>query len=320
MKADVVVSLMRGVWPVAVAVVAGLAQAQSPAAHGSRAPVERWLGGHHPAGEARHRVTASTAGTTERAVARGEAGRATRDGERSPEATRPARVASAATAMGVAAPSAWGQAGMAATAAGGAALAILVSVLGWLAWRRMRRPVDEGAGGGRRGPLPRARSSFASGEYEPMTLAPETSVHYGAGGIEEIASRTGEFRWGVPQGFDAAGFVTEARRNFVVLQDAWDAADLGRLRALMTDELFDNIQAQLRERGDRPNRTDVVTLHAELLGVEQLAGRYLANIEFSGMIREEVSAGASPFREIWTLTKPADGSAGWLLAGVQALQ
>jgi predicted lipid-binding transport protein (Tim44 family) len=38
------------------------------------------------------------------------------------------------------------------------------------------------------------------------------------------------------------------------------------------------------------------------------------------MLREEPSAGPNPFREVWNMTKPKDGGAGWLVAGVQALQ
>ena len=37
------------------------------------------------------------------------------------------------------------------------------------------------------------------------------------------------------------------------------------------------------------------------------------------MIREDASAGPSPFREVWNMTKPITGG-GWLVAGVQALQ
>jgi predicted lipid-binding transport protein (Tim44 family) len=46
----------------------------------------------------------------------------------------------------------------------------------------------------------------------------------------------------------------------------------------------------------------------------------MASVEFSGMIREEPSAGPSPFREVWNMTKPKAGTSGWLVAGVQALQ
>jgi predicted lipid-binding transport protein (Tim44 family) len=46
----------------------------------------------------------------------------------------------------------------------------------------------------------------------------------------------------------------------------------------------------------------------------------MASVEFSGMIREELSAGPSPFREVWNMTKAKTGASGWLVAGVQALQ
>ena len=66
--------------------------------------------------------------------------------------------------------------------------------------------------------------------------------------------------------------------------------------------------------------TEVVILEAQLLGIEDLGDAYMASVEFSGMIREEPSAGPSPFREVWNMTKPKSGASGWLVAGVQALQ
>ncbi len=60
-------------------------------------------------------------------------------------------------------------------------------------------------------------------------------------------------------------------------------------------------------------------LDAKLLGIEELPDAWLASVEFSGMIREDASAGPSPFREVWNMSKPVSGG-GWLVAGVQALQ
>jgi predicted lipid-binding transport protein (Tim44 family) len=40
-------------------------------------------------------------------------------------------------------------------------------------------------------------------------------------------------------------------------------------------------------------------------------------VRFSGAIREDAGATATPFEEIWHLQKPVDGSSGWLLAGIQ---
>jgi predicted lipid-binding transport protein (Tim44 family) len=130
--------------------------------------------------------------------------------------------------------------------------------------------------------------------------------------------------WSIPAGFDAEGFVTAARRNFVVLQEAWDKGDIPTLRSMMTDEMVSEIRNQLAEReahrGAGPNQTDVVMLEAQLLGIEDLGHGYMASVEFSGLIREEPSAGPSPFREVWNMTRTKDGGDGWLVAGVQALQ
>ena len=130
--------------------------------------------------------------------------------------------------------------------------------------------------------------------------------------------------WGVPAGFDTAGFVAAAKVNFVTLQAAWDVSDTQSLRAMMTDDMLAEIKGQLAERDAQPgaqtSKTEVVMLQAELLGIEERASDYLASVEFSGLIREQPSAGPNPFREVWNMSKPKDGSAGWLVAGVQALQ
>ena len=134
----------------------------------------------------------------------------------------------------------------------------------------------------------------------------------------------GSQTWGVPAGFDSEGFLKAAKTNFVTLQAAWDRSDIPALRAMMTDSMLKEIQAQLAERethtGSGPNNTDVVMIEARLLGIEELPDEYMASVEFSGMIREEASAGPSPFREVWNMTKAKAGASGWLVAGVQALQ
>jgi len=148
---------------------------------------------------------------------------------------------------------------------------------------------------------------------------------YGQGsGVQIGSALAGSQSWGIPAGFDTEGFVKAAKANFVTLQDAWDRSDIPTLRSMMTDEMLGEIKAQLGERethlAGQPNKTEVVMLDAQLLGIEDLGNDYMASVEFSGMIREEPSAGPSPFREVWNMTKPKSGSSGWLVAGVQALQ
>ncbi len=134
----------------------------------------------------------------------------------------------------------------------------------------------------------------------------------------------GSQTWGVPEGFDSVSFVEAAKRNFITLQDAWDRADMGSLRAMMTDSMLSEIKSQLAEREanfpGQPNKTEVVKLDAQLLGIEELPEVYMASVEFNGVIREEAEAAPSPFREVWNMTKPKNGNSGWLVAGVQALQ
>jgi predicted lipid-binding transport protein (Tim44 family) len=145
-----------------------------------------------------------------------------------------------------------------------------------------------------------------------------------AGGVQIGSALATTQTWGIPEGFDTEGFVAAAKRNFVTLQDAWDRSDIASLRAMMTDGMLSEIKSQLGERenqlGGQPNKTEVVMLEAQLLGIEDLGSDYMASVEFSGMIREEPSAGPSPFREVWNMTKPKSGDSGWLVAGVQALQ
>jgi predicted lipid-binding transport protein (Tim44 family) len=124
-----------------------------------------------------------------------------------------------------------------------------------------------------------------------------------AGGSMIGAGLRGPQGWGIPADFDASGFVEAAKRNFVTLQDAWDRADITTLRSMMTDGMVSEIRQQLAERETQfpgqLNKTEVVMLEAQLLGIEELGDSYLASVEFNGMIREEPSAGPSPFREVW---------------------
>ena len=158
----------------------------------------------------------------------------------------------------------------------------------------------------------------------PFERSSVTPLESGGGGSMIGSALMGSQAWGVPAGFDSEGFLRAAKSNFVTLQAAWDRSDIPSLRAMMTDSMLAEIRSQLAEReahtGTTPNSTDVVMIEAHLLGIEELADEYMASVEFSGMIREEPSAGPSPFREVWNMTKSKSGNGGWLVAGVQALQ
>ena len=140
-----------------------------------------------------------------------------------------------------------------------------------------------------------------------------------------IGSAVGGFQptWSIPAGFDADGFVNKAKENFVVMQDAWDRSDTNSLRNLMTDNMLEEIKAQIAERDatasvGQMTKTEVITLEARLLGVEESVGGHLASIEFAGMIREDVGAQPESFKEVWNMSLSKTTNSGWLVAGIQA--
>lgn len=125
--------------------------------------------------------------------------------------------------------------------------------------------------------------------------------------------------WGVPADFDTAGFLRNAKTYFIRLQAAWDKADTNDIREFTTPEMFAELKLQVQERGATPNNTDVVSINADLLGLETVGNDHLASVKFTGMIKESAEAAAEPFAEVWNLSKPVSGQGGWLLAGIQQL-
>jgi predicted lipid-binding transport protein (Tim44 family) len=123
--------------------------------------------------------------------------------------------------------------------------------------------------------------------------------------------------WFIPGDFDTPLFLKHAKEQFVAIQALWDNSQTDRLREFLTDDLIAELKPQLAERGAAPNKTEVVLLNAELLGVESVSGGHLASVRFSGMLREEPGAEAFRFEEVWNLFKPEQG--GWLLAGIQQI-
>jgi predicted lipid-binding transport protein (Tim44 family) len=124
----------------------------------------------------------------------------------------------------------------------------------------------------------------------------------------------------VPADFDSAGFVRNAKLNFIRLQAANDAGNLDDIREFTTPEMFAEIKMGIDERKGAKQETDVAQIEAEVLDVAEEASRYIVSVRFHGMISEERGATAQPFDEIWHMTKPLDGSKGWAIAGIQQVQ
>jgi predicted lipid-binding transport protein (Tim44 family) len=159
--------------------------------------------------------------------------------------------------------------------------------------------------------------------WERNSTAFQAQPHATGGSLIGSRLSGGSNSWTIPADFDAPAFLATAKQAFVALQAAWDKNDVTTLGTMMTDEMLREIRQQLSEReqhiGGAANHTEVAALDAKLLGIEDTGSEWMASVEFSGMIKEDPSQSPGPFREVWNMTKPKDGSAGWLVAGLQAL-
>ncbi len=149
--------------------------------------------------------------------------------------------------------------------------------------------------------------------------ATQPTPSYGQGGGSMIGSAIGANvpqQARIPADFDVAGFVRNAKVQYIRLQASNDAGNLDDIREFTTPEMFAEIQMDIRERNGATQETRVLDLNADVLEVTEENNRYVVSVLFTGRVQED---GAAPedINEIWHLTKPMAGSGGWVLAGIQ---
>ncbi|RIX44055.1 MAG: Tim44 domain-containing protein [Rhodocyclales bacterium GT-UBC] len=156
----------------------------------------------------------------------------------------------------------------------------------------------------------------AGHNYDAPAARQPDFIPAGGSAAAPVAGNSGN----IPADFDADGFVRNAKVNFIRLQAANDAGNLDDIREFTSPEMFAEIKLGMGERGAEKQETDVVQLNAEVLDVTEESNRYIVSVRFHGLIREEKAAPAEAFDEIWHMTKPRNGSTGWVLAGIQQVQ
>lgn len=193
---------------------------------------------------------------------------------------------------------------------------LMVLLLGAVAFFIIR--LIRGAGAPR--PAPRMFGGVQGQQPQPAGYAPEIGARLQAAPFSGTAAAPAPHTpWGVPADFDAPAFLRVAKANFIRLQAAWDKGDAADIRAFTTPEVFAELKLQITERGAQADYTDVVSMDAELLGIETAGQEYLASVKFAGLIKSAPQAPAEPFQEVWNLAKPVSGDTGWMLAGIQQL-
>ena len=123
----------------------------------------------------------------------------------------------------------------------------------------------------------------------------------------------------IPADFDVAGFERNAKVNFIRLQAANDAGDLDDIRQFTTPEMFTELKLEMADRCTAVQKTDVVSIKAEVIQVDEDADRYLVSVHFTGVIRDGTSEPDESFDEVWHLMKSRQGSSGWVLSGIQQM-
>jgi predicted lipid-binding transport protein (Tim44 family) len=137
----------------------------------------------------------------------------------------------------------------------------------------------------------------------------------GSGIGSNIGGSVGTSR--IPADFDTAGFERNAKVNFIRLQAANDAGDLNDIRQFTTPEMFAEIQMELSERGATTQKTEVVSIEAKVVDVDEDTDRYIVSVRFTGILRENSNEPDESFDEVWHLMKSRQGTHGWMLSGIQ---
>ena len=151
----------------------------------------------------------------------------------------------------------------------------------------------------------------------PSWRIPSTSELPGqptsASATEALA--VGVTRKTLPQGFDAAAFATEAKRQYIQIQRSYDDADRAALSSVMTADMATEMGRELDQRGLH-HPTEIVTLDADVLDVSTEDDKYWISVRFTGQVKEDGEPLPHSIDEVWNLTKPVKGGSGWLLAGI----
>jgi predicted lipid-binding transport protein (Tim44 family) len=124
----------------------------------------------------------------------------------------------------------------------------------------------------------------------------------------------------IPADFDTAGFERNAKVNFIRLQAANDAGNLDDIRQFTTPEMFAELKMDLQDRGGAEQKTDVVSINAQVTEVDEDADRYLVSVRFTGVVRDDSAQQDESFDEVWHMMKPRQGNHGWVLSGIQQTQ
>ena len=198
---------------------------------------------------------------------------------------------------------------------------LLIGVLAFIivklinAWRQRRaaspaapqrhapaQPVLAGAGSG---PQVKAPSLFESMGGAAAATAP-------------VRPANADIPFKLPLNFDTPAFLSSAKDNYRLLQDAWNRNDLGKLQQFTAPELFNELRAERAALTVAP-QTEVLSLDAELGRATQMFGVAEISVRFSGRYRDVAEGVEENFVDVWHLERDCTkDNTPWVITGIQS--
>ncbi len=191
---------------------------------------------------------------------------------------------------------------------------ILLAVLVFIGWKlftrfRNRTAQPAGAGAGFGNPAP---------DNQPMARS-DMSSSSGWGALSGQAFQTpsaADPGVDIPADFDVEDFLKGARMAYNRMQASWDRRDLADIAQFATPAVMRELEAQAAE-DPNPSRTEIMTVNAKLLGVEDEGDTRRAQVYFDVLMRENPSAPTPEnVREVWHFIRTGQNGA-WKLDGIQ---
>jgi predicted lipid-binding transport protein (Tim44 family) len=140
---------------------------------------------------------------------------------------------------------------------------------------------------------------------------------YGGSSAPGVSSGVSSGASNIPADFPVESFLRSAKTSFIRLQAANDRKDLDDIREYTTPEMFAEVSMQIQERDHTPQKTDVLAINGELIGVANEGDLAMASVRFTGQLREN-NGTPETVDEIWHVQKNLrDQKSVWLLAGIQ---
>ncbi|GGO82763.1 preprotein translocase subunit Tim44 [Marinobacterium nitratireducens] len=193
---------------------------------------------------------------------------------------------------------------------------LLIGLLAFMAFKlfgmfRRQQPAPAYAGQGQG--AAQARNPFEPAQPEPMARSsePQPAFSPAAGFGAGLGAKAFE----TPSWFNAEAFLEGAKGHFVTLQNAWDLQDWDQIRSYVSPELLVELQRERARNGDQ--RTEVVSVMAELANFIDQGNQVVASLNFYGWLKED-SDQTTEFNEVWHLTRDMSvPDADWIIVGIE---